>query len=177
MDILALLEQGHSKELARRIADHIGSDPVRFKVLMGILLNGTPRLVQRAAWPMGIVCETHPELAKPYVQVMLDLLSAPVHEAVHRNVVRTFQFCALPKKYHGRITDVMFAWIADPNKPIAPRASAITVARRMVTTYPELAAELHVILETVLHDHPGPAIHSRAIKALKDLRKEIEKRN
>lgn len=47
MDILALLEQGHSKELARRIADHIGSDPARFKVLIGTLLNGTPRLVQR----------------------------------------------------------------------------------------------------------------------------------
>lgn len=169
MDIRAELDRGHSKEISLRIAEHIGADPDRFAVLMRCLLRDTPRIVQRAAWPMGMVCEAHPEIATPWMSTMLDLLDEPVHEAVHRNIVRTFQFCALPKKHHGRLTELMFAWITDARKPIAPRASAITVAMRLAKLYPELADELRLILEDALRNDPGPAIRSCATKALKEL--------
>ena len=169
MDLRAELERGHSKPISLRIAEHIGADPDRFAVLMRCLLRETPRIVQRAAWPMGMVCEAHPELAVPWIATMLDLLDEPVHEAVHRNIVRTFQFCALPKKHHGRLTEAMFAWIADARKPIAPRASAISVALRLVKLYPELADELHLLVEEALRHDPGPAIRSRAIKAMRVL--------
>ena len=169
MDIRAELDRGHSKAISLRIAEHIGADPDRFAMLMHCLLRETPRIVQRAAWPMGMVCEAHPELAAPWITTMLDLLDEPVHEAVHRNIVRTFQFCALPKKHHGRLTEVVFAWIADARKPIAPRASAITVALRLVNIYSELADELRLLLEDALRVDPGPAIRSRATKVLKEL--------
>lgn len=176
MDIRAELERGHSKEISLRIADHIGADPDRFAVLMRCLLRDAPRIVQRAAWPLGMVCEAHPELATPWISKMLDLLDEHVHEAVHRNIVRTFQFCALPKKHHGRLTEAMFAWIADARKPIAPRASAITVAVRLVKLYPELAAELRLLLEDALRVDPGPAIRSRATKVLKELSRSLRTR-
>jgi len=171
MDIRASLEREHTKLLSQRIADYIGNDPKRFNVLMEVMLHGTPRLVQRAAWPMGMACDAHPELALPWLPKMLDLLAKPVHEAVHRNIVRTLQCCALPKRLHGRITGTMFAWIADPTKAIAPRASAITVALRLVDVYPELADELRLLLDDALRVDPGPAVRSRATKALKALRK------
>ena len=173
MDIRAEPDRGHSKVISLRIAEHIGADPDRFAVLMPCLLRDTPRIVQRAAWPMGMVCEAHSELATPWMSTMLDLLDEPVHEAVHRNIVRTFQFCALPKKHHARLTELMFAWIADARKPFAPRASAITVALRSVKLYTELADEPHLLLEDILRDDPGPAIRPRASKALKELSRSV----
>jgi hypothetical protein len=134
--------------------------------LMDCLLHGTPCIVQRAAWPMSLACEAHPGLATPWLPRMLDQLDKPVHEAVHRNVVRTLQFCALPEKLRGRITEVMFTWIADPSRPIAARASAITVGTRLVALHPELADEFRLLLEDALRVDPGPAIRSRAGKAL-----------
>lgn len=166
MDIRATLESGHSKALSERIAAHIGTDEERFAELMDCMLHGTPRIVQRAAWPMGMACEAHPQLAEPWLPRMLDLLEKPVHEAVHRNIVRTLQFCALPEDLRGELTEVMFAWIADPKKPIAPRASAITVAMRLVKLHPELKDELRLLLVDALRVDPGPAIRSRATKAL-----------
>ncbi len=176
MDIRAELDRGHSKAISLRIAEHIDADPDRFAMLMHCLLGNTPLIVQRAAWPMGMVCEAHPELVTPWMSTMLDLLDQPVHEAVHRNIVRNFQFCALPKKHHGRLIEVMFAWIANARKPIAPRASAITVALRLVKLYPELVDELRLVLEDVLRVDPGPAIRSRATKALKELAHSLRTR-
>jgi hypothetical protein len=166
MDIHAALEREHSKALSLRIARHIGTDPGRFSVLMGLMMHGTPRIIQRAAWPMGMACEAHPALATPWLPQMLDALDTPVHEAVHRNIVRTLQFCALPETLHGRLTDVMFTWIASPERPIAPRASAITVAMRLVGLYPELAGELRSLLEDLLRKRPPPALRSRGTHAL-----------
>ncbi|HEY0976303.1 MAG TPA: hypothetical protein VGE21_02440 [Flavobacteriales bacterium] len=169
MDIRAALANGHSKELSERIARYVGDDPERFGVLMEVLRNGTPELVQRAAWCVGMVCVEHPELATPWVGSMLDLLDRPMHAAVHRNIIRTFQFCELPEVLHGRLTDVMFAWINDATRAIACRAFAITVALRLAKLYPDLGRELRSILELVLRDDPGPAIRSRGGKALRSL--------
>lgn len=170
MEIRTALAGGHSKLLSERIARFIGKDAERFGVLMDILRNGTPELRQRAAWCMGLSCAEHPQLATPWLSDMLDLLDRPVHDAVHRNIIRTLQVCELPEELHGRITEAMFTWIADASRPIAPRAFAITVALRLVKQYPELGPELRAILELVLRDDPGPAIRSRGRKALAFLR-------
>ncbi len=170
MDIAAALDRAHSKALSARIARSIGNDRERFGELMTVLLDGPPRLAQRAAWPMGLVCEAHPELAIPWLPRLLDRLEAPAHDAVHRNILRTLQFCALPEPLHGRLTDLLFRWVADPQRAIASRAYAITAAMRLVQLYPELGPELRTILELVLREDAPPALRSRGNKALTRLR-------
>jgi len=115
---------------------------------------------------VSVACDPHPDLATPYVRELLAVLDRPVHEGVQRTSIRVMQQCTLPKTYHGRITEVMFARIADPACAIAQRAFAITVGLRMVKAHPELAPELRLILEDVLRVDPGPAVRSRAGKAL-----------
>jgi hypothetical protein len=120
---------------------------------------------------MTTVCEAHPSIGEPWAAKMLDRMERPGHEGVHRNIIRSLQFAVLPKKLHGRIFSKMSAIIPDPQHTIAQRAFAITVAMRMVETYPELSGEMHIILEAILHPDPGPAIRSRASKSLKKLQK------
>jgi len=171
MDIRAHLHQGTSRNTADAIADHVGSDPRRFKELMRCMLDDDRRTGQLASHAATIVCDRHPELVAPYVARLLGTLGSPVHEAVQRNSIRMMQTCPLPKNLHGRITEAMFERIADPGASIAQRAFAITVAMRMVQLYPELKQEMTLLLEDALRVDPGPAVRSRAGKALKVLRK------
>jgi hypothetical protein len=49
MDIEKRLNEEHSRTLTMAVIDHIGNDKTKFKVLMDLFLNGTPKLIQRAA--------------------------------------------------------------------------------------------------------------------------------
>lgn len=167
MDIRAQLLKEHGRRNAETIAAYVGDDPERFATLMHCLLDDMYRVGQRAAYSVGLVCEAHPHLAAPYLKRMLATLDAPVHEAVQRNSIRTMQFCELPEELHGRITEVMFARIADPQRSIAQRAFAITVAGRMVKLYPELMGEFRSLLEQASIQNPSPGIRSRVAKALR----------
>jgi hypothetical protein len=170
MNIKAELEQQRGLALAHRIVAYIGDDPERFAPLMECVLHGSPRIAQHASWPMSMVCEAHPELAKPWIADMLHALHEPMHEAVHRSIMRSFQFCELPKRLHGRLTAFVFACIADPGRSIATRVFSITVGVRMVKLYSELADEFGLILENVLRDHPTAAVRSRVEQAHKALK-------
>src|SRR5689334_9114043 len=119
MDIKAELEQQRGLALAHRIVKYIGNDPLRFAPLMECVLRGSSRVSQHASWPMSMVLEAHPEFAKSWFADMLHALHEPMHEAVHRSILRSFQFCELPKKLHGRLTAFVFACIADPGRSIA----------------------------------------------------------
>lgn len=169
MDIRAQLLKGNSRANAEAVAAHVGTDPERFRELMRCMLDDDSRTGQLASHSVSIVCDAHPDLAKPFLKRLLDTLDEPVHEAVQRNSVRIMQTCTLPKALHGRITGTMFSLVADPRRSIAQRAFAITVAGRMVKTYPELRDEFRLLLENALRVDPGPAIRSRANKALKAL--------
>lgn len=171
MDIRTHLHQGTSRRTAEAVADHVGADPTRFKELMRCMLDDDRRTGQLASHAATIVCDRYPDLITPYVARLLRTLESPVHEAVQRNSIRMLQTCPLPKHLHGRIAEAMFGRIADPGSSIAQRAFAITAAMRLVQLYPELKQEMALLLEDTLRVDPGPAIRSRAGKALKVLRK------
>ncbi len=170
MDIRTQLLKGNSRANAESVATYVGSDQGRFRILMQCMLDDDRRTGQLASHSVAIVCDTHPDLAVPYLGRLLGTLDAPVHEAVQRNSIRIMQTCTLPKGLHGRITSLMFALIADPQRSIAQRSFAITVAARMVELYPELATEFELLLMDALRTDPGPAIRVRAGKALRALR-------
>ena len=169
MDHRSALLHDRSKANIQRIADDVGAHPKRFAGLMDLVLHGTAREAQLAAWPASIACEAHPELGAPWVKTMLDTLDRAMHPGAHRNMIRAMEFCTLPEALHGAITDRMFTIMQDPSEAIAMRASSITVAMRMVGLYPELSSEFKLVLEEMLRTSPGPAVRSRAKKALRVL--------
>ena len=169
MDYRAVLHLPRSKANVDRIVQHIGADAERFAQLMALVRDGDPRLSELASWPMTVACEAYPELGIPWIKLMVDLLHTPVHPAVHRNVLRSLQFCPLPTRVHGRLTDLLFRRIGDPQEAIAVRAFGITVAMRLVRAHPGLATEFRLLLEEALRVDPGPAIRSRAKRTLKEL--------
>ena len=146
MNIRDALLEVHSKAQATKIADYVREDPRRFAELMKQLLGPVYRLSQRAAWPVSYCIERHPELVKPYFNVLIKQLKRDdAHVAVRRNVARLLQFVDIPKRYQGRVFDACYNLLADPTEPVAVRVFSMTVAAELAANEPELLDELRLV--------------------------------
>jgi hypothetical protein len=167
MHLEKLLAEEHSKKQCDRIVRYIGKDKERFAELMRLFFKGEYRITQRASWPLSYVVRQHPKMIIPYFKPLLDNLDKEdLHDAIVRNTVRLLQDVDIPKKFHGRVMDRCFIYAASPETPIAVKAFALTVLFNLSTEYPEIRAELKLIIEDQW-DHATPAFRSRAKKILK----------
>ena len=166
MNIENALRKEHSKKQCSLIGHYIGGDASKFAVLMKHFLSGEYRLAQRAAWPASNCIRQHPHLLKPYYAKLINGLSDPtLHPAVLRNTLRIFEAVDVPMRYHGRLLDACFRFIASNEIPVAIKAYAITIIGRLSKTYPDLLQELKSIVEKRWLVE-SPAFHAR-VKKLK----------
>lgn len=167
MHLEKLLAKEHSKKQCDRIVRYIGDDKDRFAELIRLFFKGEYRITQRAAWPLSNVVRVHPQLIIPYFKPLLDHLDKKgLHVAVVRNTIRLLQDVEIPKKYHGRVMSRCFEYVAAPETPIAVKAFSLTVLSHLSKMYPEITAELRLIIEDQW-EHATPAFRSRAKKILK----------
>jgi hypothetical protein len=167
MDLKAALLEEHSKAQCEKIVRYIGNDKQRFDELMRLFFAGEYRVTQRAAWPMSYCVDEHPELIEPYLKKVIELLEKPVvHDAVQRNIVRLLQNVSIPKRYHGRVMNACFNFIASPTTAAAVKAFSLSILENLSKHYPEIRPELKLIIEE-RWEHETPAFHSRARKILK----------
>ena len=146
MDVRTALLEVHSKAQAEKICRYVGNDPKRFAELMKYMLGPVYRLSQRAAWPVSYCIQRHPELVKPYFNVLIKQLEREdAHVAVRRNVARLLQFVDIPERYEGRIFDACYNLLADPSEPVAVRVFSMTVAAKIAKNEPELLEELRMV--------------------------------
>ena len=74
----------------------------------------------------------------------------------------------LPEKYHGEIMDMCFRYLESPAESLAVRIFSMSVVTNLVKYYPEIKAELKLIIEDQL-PHQTAGFKSRAKKVLKQL--------
>lgn len=166
MDLLKLLRAEHSKKQTDRIVGYIGADKDRFKALVDLFFKGEYRITQRAAWPLSYCVRNHPRLIEPYYKQLLDNLEKKdIHVAVVRNTVRLLQDVSIPKRWHGRVMNICFDFVADMQTPIAVKAFALTILSNLSEDYPEIKGELKVLIEEQWQQ-ATPAFRSRAKKVL-----------
>jgi hypothetical protein len=170
MDIEQELLKAHSKPQANKIADYVGDSAYHFKLLISIFLAGPYRLTQRAAWPISMCVDRHPELLAPHLNQVVSILSKQnLHDAVKRNVVRMLQVVPIPKSLHGKITEICFRYLINKKEAIAIRVFSMTVLCRIVKEHDELKRELLLVIEDQL-PYSSAAFQSRARKVVKELK-------
>ena len=148
MDLRQALLEEHSRAQASKIAAYVGADPGRFAELVKLLLGPVYRVSQRAAWPVSLCVERHPELVKPHFGVLVKQLERDeVPAAVRRNVARLLQFVEIPKRYEGRLFDACYKLLDDPAQPIAVRVFTMSVCARIARNEPSLLAEVKMVAE------------------------------
>ena len=74
MDLRKQLLKDHSKENTSLIVDHLLEHHHEVPELMHIFLQESYRLIQRAAWVVGDLARSKPELISPYIPQMIQNL-------------------------------------------------------------------------------------------------------
>lgn len=167
MDIKEELLREHTRSQAQKIASWIGTDPGRVREFVTLYLAGEYRVTQRAAWVMGIIGETHPDVLAPFLKKMIAKVKEPgVHNAVRRNTLRILQTIDIPRGLLGTVVDLCFDALASPKETIAVKVYAMTVIVRIAKKEPDLEKELRLVVGQQLPG-AGPAFRARARHVLK----------
>jgi hypothetical protein len=157
----------HSKAQCTKIVKWVGSSQPRFDELFCFFLNDEYRVVQRAAWPVSYCVDAHPVLINKHWKMLMDHLKKPdLHDAVKRNSMRFMQEIDLPEKHHGAIMDLCFTYLESPKESLAVKVFSMSVLANLAKYYPEIKAELKLIIEDQL-PHQSAGFKSRAKKVLK----------
>lgn len=169
---LQILDEKHSKENAVKIKQAVMADPSRIRELMDCFFSDEMRICQRASWPVGMLGEEHGQLFLPYFEEMITVLENPMHDAVVRNTLRTWQYMDIPEDFEGPIYDLCFSYLQDMNSPIAIKVFAMTILVNISCKYPDLIEELIPAIEDQ-YPHGSSGFQSRAKKEMKRLKKMI----
>lgn len=165
-----MILQEHSKAQMLRIVHWVGSDKYRFKALVQNFLSENPILHQRAGYPLSNIVIQNPDSILPYLDKILLMAAKPgLHKAIRRNTARMLEHLQLPSKYKGKVLNLCFDWIADPNEKVAIKAFSLTVLEHMLDEYPDIGSELRLIIEDQWH-RQTPAFQYRAKRVLLKLK-------
>lgn len=172
MNIAEELMKKHSKQQAITIADYACASKDNFKKLMQCFDSNDYVLAQRAAWSVTWATRKKPELILPYIKNLVAVLSKKnVHDAVVRNAVRILETIDIPEAYHGEVMNACFNFIENPATAVAIKAFSLTTLYNLSATYPEIKAELKLIIEEKW-DTETAAFKSRGRKILALLNKK-----
>jgi hypothetical protein len=142
---------------------------------MRLFFKGEALIVQRAAWPVGILGVKYPSLFYPYVEKSLQyMVHGKVHDAVIRNILRVLMHIDVPEESQSFLFDLCLKYIETPATPSAIKAFSIGVLQQICKQHPELANEIRLILEERL-PFETPAFKARAKEFLKDMKKRMAK--
>jgi len=156
----------HSKEQADKIVAWIGHSQKRFDELVNLFLNDEYRVVQRAAWPIGIIGQRQPQLLEKHLPQFVSLLRKPgLHNAVRRNITRLLQYVSIPEVLKGDVMDACFSFICDVQEKAVVKAFSLTILEQLAKEYPEIVPEIITVIEE-RWDFETAAFHSRAKKIL-----------
>lgn len=151
MDIKKKLDQGHSKTINAEIVQYVGNSEERFQKLLDCVLGDDMRLSHRASWALGDVSLKYPDMFRKHHRVLIDALKKKQnHNAIRRNIVRTYQFADIPEDYEAELYDICLNFIANAEEKIAVKAFSIRVCERVIEKYPEMKNELLELIKVNL---------------------------
>lgn len=174
MDLRTHILADNSKAYMQQLATTVAGDKKYYTELVQLLLrSGEYRVVQRAAWIVGMIADLQPRLVLPYLPQMVNrMLETGLPPAVRRNLVRILQFVPIPESLHGTVMNACFDFLADPKEHIAVRCFSMTVLANLAAQYPELQQELLTIIEDSLEQGASAGFRSRAKHTVQQLRRQ-----
>lgn len=170
MDITAELLKPYSIPRNTRLINYIGQDPDRFARFMTHYFALHTRLAEQASAVVSMCLDAHPELARPYLDQLIQLLQQPVPVAVRRNTLRLLQHQDIPPQWQGLVADLCFDYLAS-REPPATKAYALTVLANLAKEQPDLNQELRLVIEDQL-PYATPSFKSRATRILQTMKKK-----
>lgn len=175
MQILKMLEAGHSKKQTGEIVNFIGSDQKKFNELFSLFMRAEDKIVQRAAWPVSYAVIANPFFINKHYKSLFKKLNDPTqHEAVARNIMKMIsEIDDYPKKYHGMLIHHCLRFVEGPKTKISVQAYSLRALANLCKWYPEIIPEVKLVLnERLPTATPSYATSARNfLKAIKKFNK------
>ncbi len=146
-ELRALILSEHSRAMADAVVQKIGIRPERLTALVELLSEGEYRLPQRAAYPLGIIGNKHPEMLQPHLHGLILKLQEPAHPALHRNIVRLFERCTHSAFGIRTVGRGLFYLPVRRGNTRGHQMFSMTALHRICLAEPELAEELCFYIE------------------------------
>lgn len=158
------------KETGQRIGRTANKEAVEYWVDR---LNSTEVVeVQRASAVCYAICDENPLLFGDHVEVIIDIIEKNTHDAGPRFAYRALNEIEIPEELQGKVIDLSFKAIADPNEPIAVRVFALSVISNHLEAYPDLKVELTAIIRE-FWPQASAGLKSRARKVIREHQLEV----
>ncbi len=156
----------NSRKQAEKIAEWVLKDVKRLPELLQMLEDEDKTVVQRAAYPLGILGEIRPHLFIKWIPKIIRLLQNPRHNSVARNLYRVLSFLKIPEKHQTALLDQALADLANPKSPVAVQVFSMTVAANIADPFPEIREEVKDVIEMGM-ENGSAGYKSRGKKILK----------
>lgn len=173
MDLEQQLLLDNTKKNIESIGLYIVHHPQKMDELVQHCLTDQKKLAQRAAWVLGKLGETNPNLITPYWGKLLAQCNKPqLSDAYKRNLTRCLHFGHLQKEYHETALNYCFEYLCNPKEAIATRVWSMGFIANLSTEYPELEEELlRIIADAIEHQEKSPAYKAKARHVQRQLSK------
>jgi len=146
MNLIEQLNKETSRKNTDKIESAIGSDKKKFHELMQLVFLSDDRQAWKAAWVAETIIFKYPELCKPYLDQITNLLSQTKHSGFKRALLKIIQKSFDNFKSSGIIINTCFNFILSDKESIAVKCSAMEIIANFCSVYPDLITEFNSCL-------------------------------
>lgn len=166
-----ILAQCRSAEVRTALATQLISEQVNLDEYLELLYEEHP-LGMRFIWVLGEVCERAPELIAPVLPRFFAIRQDLKFPGYDRSLAKWFWLCGIPEEIEGEVVEQLFEWMLDPQIKVAVKVFSMSALADIAKKYPELGAELRLIIEEQIEDGSA-GYKSRGRKVLAKLDKLV----
>ena len=151
MDFEAILSTFPGKEAAVLIAKEIANEPKSMDKLWKFATSAHEKS-WRATWLMDKVYDEAPELVRPYIPQMIQLIPKLKCHSKQRQFLKLISTEPLPKKISGHFINSCFDLLISNATPVAVRVYAMQILFNFSQQEPDIKNELALVIEEFMID-------------------------
>jgi len=162
-----LLIRDLSEGVIQSMIDMTIQRPVLLDELWEFGISSNPA-AWKAIWIMDKIHDIKPELIRPYLKAMLEIVEQLKQSGQKRHILKLLSLNPLPKEPTGSFINYCFDLLQSKSEPIAGRVHAMQILYNISLAIPELKNELRIVIEDAMIEGT-PGIRSRGRKLLQTL--------
>lgn len=171
MELLAWLEEGDRRVLGRvpEAIAAVRTDPGLFPCLFEGMAHDNEALAMRAADVMAKTAKDRPELLRPHIDRLLDLMEARDHQEIRWLGAQCLPRASLTADQIARATDMLMGWTDHKSKIL--QVMALQCLVDFCALDPEIVPKVRNLIQEKLITGSA-AVRARCRKLLKELDKQ-----
>jgi hypothetical protein len=141
-----------------------------FKNLIPIIISEDGKYALRASYVLCLMSKEKPELIKPRITEIIDIISKVKDSGIKKNLLKIFASYIIVKneEHLGLLVDMCFRFVMSPAESIATRVYSMEILQNATLIEPDLKNELKLVLEEIIMNSENGLL-SRAKKTIKRL--------